>query len=48
LFHDLDDLVDKARKHANTIMLDDEERDEMDRVDFVGMTKEEIEDEQKE
>jgi len=48
LYHDLDDLVNKARKHASTIMLDDDERDEVNRVDFVGMIKEEIDKELKE
>jgi hypothetical protein len=48
LYHDLDDLVHKARKHASTITLDDEKRHKADRVEFVGMTKEEIEEELKE
>ena len=40
--------MDKARRYANTTLLDDEERDEADRVDFVGMTTEEAEEELKE
>ena len=48
LYHDLPVLVDKARIHVGRNMMDPEEIAEIDQTDFVGMTEDEIEEEQKE
>lgn len=49
LYHDLTDLLDKAKKHSSIINeLDPTMIEEMNKIDFVGMSKEEIEEEQKE
>lgn len=48
LYHDLPDLVDKAKKYAAICMLDPREIEEIDSIDFVGLTEDQIEDERKE
>ena len=48
LYHDLPVLVDKAKIHAGRNMMDPDEIAEIDETDFVGMTEDEIEEEQKE
>ena len=48
LYHDLTDVFDKGRKQSTINMLSPEMMEEMDRIDFVGMTEDEIEDERKE
>jgi hypothetical protein len=46
LYHDLPDLVEKANKHLPNVM--QSERDEMDKIEFAGLSDEAIEDERKE
>jgi len=46
LYHDLPDLVEKANRHLPNIP--QSEREEMDNIEFAGLTKEAIEDEHKE
>ncbi len=46
LYHDLPDLVEKANKHSLNIQ--QSEREEMDNIEFAGMSEEAIEDERKE
>jgi hypothetical protein len=48
LYHDLAELVEKAGKHAAASSLDAVELAELDRIDFIGLTKDEIDEEQKE
>ena len=48
LYHDLPDLVDNAKKYAAIRMLDPREIEEIDCIDFVGLTEDQIEDECKE
>jgi len=48
LYHDLPDLVDNAKKYAAIHMLDPREIEEIDCIDFVGLTEDQIEDERKE
>lgn len=48
LFHDLSDLLGKADKHAAETNLDPAELEELNTIDFLGLTKEEIDDERKE
>jgi hypothetical protein len=43
LYHDLPDLVEKANKHLSNIP--QSEREEMDNLEFAGLSKEAIEDE---
>jgi hypothetical protein len=47
LYHDLPDLVEKANKHLASTN-PQSARDEMDSIEFAGMSEEEIEDEHKE
>jgi hypothetical protein len=46
LYHDLPDLVEKANKHSASIP--QSEREEMDSIEFAGLSEEEIEDKHKE
>jgi len=46
LYHDLPDLVEKANKHLLNIW--QSKREEMDNIEFAGMSEEAIEDEHKE
>ena len=48
LYHDLPDLVDKAKKYSAIHMLDPSEVEEIDSIDFIGLTEDQIEDERKE
>jgi hypothetical protein len=49
LYHDLSDLLSKAKKHSTVVNeLDPAMIEEMDRIDFVGMSKDDIEEERKE
>ena len=48
LYHDLSDLVAQADRHAAIDLLDREELAELDKIDFIGLTDEEIEEERKE
>jgi hypothetical protein len=48
LFHDLVDLVGKAEKHIAVTELDPDELEEINNIDFLGLTEEEIDDELKE
>ena len=48
LYHDLTNLLSKARKQCTLDGLSRESIDETDRNDFIGMTEEEIEEERKE
>jgi hypothetical protein len=48
LFHDLPDLVIKADKHSSMSALDPEEAEDVLRVDFIGFTEDQIEEELKE
>ena len=48
LFHDLIDLLGKADKHAAETALDPAELEEINDIDFLGLTEEEIDDERKE
>ncbi len=48
LFHDLSDLLGKADKHAAETNLDPAELEEINAIDFLGLTEEEIDDERKE
>jgi|SRR5450756_825353 hypothetical protein len=49
LYHDLSDLLNKAKKHSTIVNeLNPAMIEEMDRIDFVGMSEDEIEEEQKE
>lgn len=48
LYHDLPDLLSKARKQANIMKLSPQMIEEMERIDFVGMTEDDIEEERKE
>jgi len=48
LFHDLSDLLGKADKHAAETNLDPAELEEINTIDFLGLTEEEIDDERKE
>jgi hypothetical protein len=48
LFHDLINLLGKADKHAAETDLDPDELDEINTIDFLGLTEEEIDDECKE
>ena len=48
LFHDLIDLLGKADKHAAETDLDPAELEEINTIDFLGLTEEEIDDECKE
>jgi len=44
LYHDLPDLVDRAHKHALNMV----KKEEIDKIDFVGLSEEEIAEERKE
>ena len=46
LYHDLPDLVEKANKHLPNIM--QSKREEMDKIEFAGLSDEAIEDEHQE
>ena len=46
LYHDLPDLVEKANKHMLSVM--QSERDEIDKIDFAGLSDEAIEEEHQE
>ena len=48
LYHELPDVVAKANKHTSMSELDPEEIEEALRVDFVGFTEGQIEEELKE
>jgi hypothetical protein len=48
LFHNLINLLDKADKHAAETNLDPAELEEINAIDFLGLTEEEIDDECKE
>ena len=48
LYHDLTTLLDQARKQSTMNGLSRERIEEMEREDFVGMTREEIEEARKE
>lgn len=48
LFHDLINLLGKADKHAAETDLDPAELEEINTIDFLGLTEEEIDDERKE
>ena len=50
LYHDISDLLDKAKKHSSIVLneLKPAVTEEMDKIDFVGMSEDEIEEEQKE
>lgn len=49
LYHDLSDLLNKAKKHCSIVNeLDPVMIEEMDKIDFAGMSDDEIEDERKE
>lgn len=48
LFHNLSDLLGKADKHAAETNLDPAELEEINIIDFLGLTEEEIDDERKE
>lgn len=48
LYHDLPELLSKASKHRAATSLDPTELAEIDRIDFIGLTEEEIEEERKE
>ena len=48
LFHDLIDLLGKAEKHTAETELDPDELEEINNIDFLGLTEEEIDDERKE
>lgn len=45
LFHNLSDLLSKADKHAAETTLDPIELEEINNIDFLGLTEEEINDE---
>ena len=46
LYHDLPDLVEKANKHLPNIP--QSEMEEMDKIEFAGLSEESIEEERKE
>ncbi len=46
LYHDLPDLVEKANKHLPNIM--QSKREEIDKIEFTGLSNEAIEDEHQE
>jgi hypothetical protein len=49
LYHDLSDLLNKAKKHSTIVNeLNPAMIEEMDKFDFVGMSQDEIEEEQNE
>ena len=49
LYHDLTDLLNKAKKYSTIVNeLNPDMMEEMDKIDFVGMSEDEIEEEQKE
>ena len=48
LFHDLSDLLGKADKHAAETNLDPAKLEDINTIDFLGLTEEEIDDERKE
>jgi hypothetical protein len=49
LYHDLPDLLDKAKKYHTVLNEHNPETiEEMNRVDFIGMSEDDIEEEQKE
>ncbi len=48
LYHDLIELLEKAGKHAARDSFDPTELAEIDKIDFVGLSEEEIEEELKE
>lgn len=51
LYHDISDLLNKAKKYTtllNASELDPAMVEEMDKIDFVGMSEDEIEEERKE
>ena len=48
LFHDLSDLLGKADKHVAETNLDPAELEEINTIDFLGLTEDEINDERKE
>jgi hypothetical protein len=49
LYHDIYDLLNKAQKHSTIVNgLDPAVIEEMDRIDFVDMSEDEIEEERKE
>lgn len=48
LFHDLSDLLGKADKHAAETNLDPTDLEEINTIDFLGLTEEEIDEERKE
>ena len=48
LYHDLPDLLDKAKKHANLLSPDMSSRRDSDEAELLGMSKQEINKERKE
>jgi hypothetical protein len=48
LFHGLTELLEKADKHTVTQRLSPEDRENVDRIDFVNMTQRAIKEERKE
>ena len=49
LYHDLTELLDKAKKHSTGLNeLNPEVIEERDKIDFIGMSEDEIEEERKE
>jgi len=48
LYHDLPDLLDKAKKHANLLSPDVSGRCDSDEAELLGMSKREIDEERKE
>jgi hypothetical protein len=48
LFHDLTDLLEKADKHAVSQRLSREEREKVDKIDFLGKEDDDIEEERQE
>ena len=48
LYHDLPNLVDKAKKHTANSMLNAKQMDAIDSINLEGLTEDEIEEEHKE
>ena len=48
LYHDLPGLLYKAEKHAEAQRLEPDELERCDRIDFLGMTQDGIEEERQE
>jgi hypothetical protein len=49
LYHDLADVLDKAKKHHTILNEENPETiEDMNRIDFIGMSEDEVEEEQKE